>query len=180
MSKPPIWTLINTLETKHYGTLGSKRNMLAAHQISWLPGVTSRNEYSCRPLCVTAIMLHPLCTISWWHNVETKLRLFASQFSEVFWELIEPLIAKYGHLLNLREKLLRFRMPEYPTYIKEAGAVLHRCVAFFDSTITRITRLERAEGLHHLCILNTNAFIFQFTKHWRLLMAWLLQCMTLR
>lgn len=80
-------------------------NQYCEHQASWefrvkakdisrlsysphFPELTSENECSCSSFCATAITLHRFCTASGWYDVEIRFGLFASELSELFWEMI--------------------------------------------------------------------------------------------
>lgn len=104
------------------------------------PGRTSRNDYICDSVCATCILLHRLATVIRWYDVEPKFGFFSSQLSELFWDMVDLLIERVGHLLDLRGAFLRSRAALYASAIKDAGAPLERCVGFVDCTKIRMSR----------------------------------------
>lgn len=66
--------------------------------------------------------------------------MFASQMSEIFWDIVELTNESFGHLLSLRGSFLRARAEAYGKAINEAGAPLDTCVGFIDCTKIMISR----------------------------------------
>lgn len=63
-----------------------------------------------------------------------------SHLSEVFWEVLEATMEKYGDKLKLDGDLLRSRANIYYRAIQNAGAPLENCAGFIDCTRIKIQR----------------------------------------
>lgn len=70
--------------------------------------------------------------------------LFASQLSELFWELVELCVETYGYTLERRASFIRSRAAIYASTFVDSGLLLESLIAFIDCTKTQIKRLEGA------------------------------------
>lgn len=85
-------------------------------------------------------MLQRLASTTRWTDLEAKFGIFASQMSEVFWDMVKNFTDTNESLLYLRGAFLRSRASAYANAIAEAGAPLPRCVGFIDCTKIKISR----------------------------------------
>lgn len=63
--------------------------------------------------------------------------------SEVFWEIFEGFIDKYGNFQNLRAGFLPARENTYADSLTNEGCTLNICVGFIDCKKIRMTRPVR-------------------------------------
>lgn len=113
---------------------------LIVQAVGWKAGITKRNRYRCDPLTATCVVLRKLAGPIRWYEVEKEFGMRTSHLSEVFWEVTEQFMELRGHLLDIRQDLLRDRADAYSTGIKNLGAALEKCVGFLDCTKIRMCR----------------------------------------
>lgn len=112
---------------------------LITDHLSW-SGATNRNHYVCEPMLATCILLFRLAGTTRLRENELKFGKFISQQSEIFWELIELFIEKFGRLLDLNGNFLAERSHMYSNALVEAGSMLPDCVGFLDCTKIQMKR----------------------------------------
>ena len=145
------------IRTRHVRSVYFNLNVLSDHQcltdfrfkkkdigllcemVDW-PGVTVRNEYRCDRVTAICSFLYRLAITCRWYDHELKFGHFTSQLSEVFWEHVELVVEKYGHVLTLRPGMMQARARLYADVLKEHDCPLYNCVGFIDCTKIRISR----------------------------------------
>lgn len=107
---------------------------------AWEQDRTSRNRYTCDALLATCVVLRRLASPARWEDLAEEFGRFPSQLCEIFWECLEGMIERRGHLiLNWREDLMHSRAPDYAEHINE-NAPLSNCIGFMDCTKMKIAR----------------------------------------
>lgn len=86
------------------------------------------------------MFLHRIASTVRWSNVEEIYDLFSSQLSEIFWEMVQRVVDKFKHALQLRGSFSRQRAQQYAEAIRDVGAPLDRCVGSIDCTKIRMQR----------------------------------------
>lgn len=85
-------------------------------------GVRTSNRYVCEPVVSTCIWPHRLAMTSCWYDMEPKFRLLSSHLSEILWEMLEPMIEKFGDTLLLRSgffsRVLAFTLMRYTMQVQ--------------------------------------------------------------
>lgn len=112
--------------------------------LDW-PGVTAKSECICNLLTAVCVYRNRKSSYLRWQDLETKFGMFASRWSEFFWEHVELCIEKYEYVLTMHWKFLRRRTPLYADVIKMNGLLLHSLMGFIDCTKIR-TRRSRGPG----------------------------------
>lgn len=103
---------------------------------------TKRNEYGTCPLLTTLIILRRLASPCRWADVEGIFGKHCSQLSEIFWEGVENMIERRGHLLTgpISTDFMHQHASKYARVINDKCDSLSECVGFIDGTVLSIAR----------------------------------------
>jgi len=104
---------------------------------------TSRNRYMTSGLLTTCVILKRLSSPMNWADLEIMFGKHSSQLSEIFWEGVESVMNKRGHLLRetvLSSAFFQSRFDFYAGAIYAKGGALKHCVGLIDGTVIGISR----------------------------------------
>lgn len=108
--------------------------------VGWQQNHTTRNRYACTPLLATCVVLRRLATTNRWEDLTLEFGRHSSQLSEIFWESMEGIFARWEHLLcDWRGDLMSSRASLYASYVARV-APSTQCVGFLDVTKILVTR----------------------------------------
>lgn len=97
------------------------------------------------------MFLYRLAITTRWHDCEVKFGLTYFHLSEIFWEITETFLQKFGDKLSLRSEYLQSRSFLYADAIHRAGSALSECVGFIDCTRIKIQRPSGSNVLQRSC-----------------------------
>lgn len=109
---------------------------------NWNKSSTSCNHYTAPATTVLCIILARLTTPNRLRDLETTFGLHSSQLSEMFWEGLEHLWDRYGHLTSsaIYSAFMRAHASRYARVVEENSNCLDNVVGFIDGTVIGVSR----------------------------------------
>lgn len=112
---------------------------------------TVRNQYSTTPLLSLCVVLRRMATPFRWRDVERFFGKHSSHVSEIFWETVESILERYGHLVSgaLQEPYILNNASRYALAVQGRTGALNNCIGFIDGTNLKIAR-PKGNGLQNV------------------------------
>lgn len=108
----------------------------------WASGKTKRYKYVVDTVTSICVVLRKLSYPTRWRDVEGMFGVHTSAIREVFWEVVESLVHKHGHLLKtFWAGVMNSRAEMYVKAIRGDGTPLNNVMEFINCTTIQICRL---------------------------------------